>query len=183
MDNQWINKEDPGQNLAVFCDSEFWHGKDWDTQKNRIGTNKEYWEKKIYRNIERDQIVNNELVKAGWSVVRFWEKDLEETIWRLLNSDKIVTQQILLLTNKGYETVLEGWETINDLPLKKLDDHAIFEPSTIYYSTPGKIKGLEVDFVFALDEDDSSDPHELADMRLYVMATRAKHRLYRYKCK
>src|SRR5690606_35376578 len=43
--------------LAVFCDSEFWHGKDWETQKYRIKTNSEFWIKKIERNMERDRKV------------------------------------------------------------------------------------------------------------------------------
>lgn len=40
--------------IAVFVDSEFFHGKDWETQKERIKTNTEFWQKKIERNIQRD---------------------------------------------------------------------------------------------------------------------------------
>ncbi|UFH36436.1 very short patch repair endonuclease [Flavobacterium acetivorans] len=41
--------------VAVFVDSEFFHGKDWETEKLRIKTNPEFWQKKIERNIERDK--------------------------------------------------------------------------------------------------------------------------------
>ena len=65
-----------GKKIAIFCDSEFWHGKDYDKSVGRIGTNQEYWKQKIARNIERDKEVNEQLQKEGWTVIRFWEKDI-----------------------------------------------------------------------------------------------------------
>lgn len=64
--------------IAIFCDSEFWHGKDWDVLKERLdkGSNPQYWIKKITRNMERDDAVNKKLRMLGWSVVRFWGKDI-----------------------------------------------------------------------------------------------------------
>lgn len=64
--------------IAIFCDSEFWHGKDWDVLKARLdkGSNPQYWIKKITRNMERDDAVNKKLRMMGWSVVRFWGKDI-----------------------------------------------------------------------------------------------------------
>ena len=41
------------EKIAVFCDSEFWHGKDWDRENCKIKSNREYWIKKIERNIQR----------------------------------------------------------------------------------------------------------------------------------
>jgi DNA mismatch endonuclease (patch repair protein) len=66
--------------IAIFCDSEFWHGKDWDILKKRLTTNPEYWLKKIERNIQRDLIVNEELDKMGWTVLRFWEKEIKKNL-------------------------------------------------------------------------------------------------------
>jgi DNA mismatch endonuclease (patch repair protein) len=60
--------------LAVFCDSEFWHGKNWEKDKNRISTNSDYWRQKINNNIKRDKKVNKLLRKDGWTVIRFWGK-------------------------------------------------------------------------------------------------------------
>ena len=65
-----------GKKIAVFCDSEFWHGYDWENQKARIGTRREYWLKKIERNIERDEEVRRELESMGYTVIRFWGKSI-----------------------------------------------------------------------------------------------------------
>jgi len=64
--------------LAIFVDGEFWHGKDWQKRKENIKTNREYWIPKIEKNISRDQIVNAELVKEGWTVLRFWAREIEK---------------------------------------------------------------------------------------------------------
>lgn len=66
-----------GKKVAIFCDSEFWHGFDWENRKNDIKTNQEFWQKKIERNIERDRIVNEILEKDGWTVIRFWGNDIK----------------------------------------------------------------------------------------------------------
>lgn len=62
--------------IAVFCDSEFWHGKDWETKKYEIKSNRDFWYKKINRNIERDKEVNKKLKEEGWTVIRFWGKEI-----------------------------------------------------------------------------------------------------------
>lgn len=64
--------------IAIFCDSEFFHGKNWEVLKPCLeaGNNPEYWKKKISRNIERDDEVNKELLYLGWTVIRFWGKDI-----------------------------------------------------------------------------------------------------------
>jgi DNA mismatch endonuclease, patch repair protein len=63
--------------IAVFIDSEFFHGKDWETRK-RPDTNADFWFKKISRNIERDKEVNNYLQNSGWIVIRFWSTELRK---------------------------------------------------------------------------------------------------------
>ena len=63
--------------IAVFCDSSFWHGKDFD-KKKPVDTNHEYWDKKIRRNIERDKEVNHQLQSMGWKVIRFWDTDINK---------------------------------------------------------------------------------------------------------
>lgn len=66
--------------LAIFVDGEFWHGKDWFERKKDHKTNQEFWNKKIERNIERDKEVNEELTKQGWTILRFWGKDIEKKL-------------------------------------------------------------------------------------------------------
>lgn len=66
--------------IAIFCDGEFFHGKDWASQKERVqqGNNPEYWISKIERNMARDEEINRELLHLGWIVLRFWGKDIRK---------------------------------------------------------------------------------------------------------
>jgi len=73
-----------GKKLAVFCDSEFWHGKYLLEGKYVPKTNRKFWIEKLERNIERDKIVNMKLKDKGWIVLRFWESDIRK------NTDKCV---------------------------------------------------------------------------------------------
>lgn len=70
--------------IAVFCDSDFWHGYDWEKRKARIKSNQNYWIPKIERNMKRDREITAALVEQGWIVLRFWEhtirKELEECV-------------------------------------------------------------------------------------------------------
>jgi len=57
--------------LAVFVDSEYWHGKNWGKEKFRIKTNRKFCWSKIESNIKRDKAVNKELKGLGWKILRF----------------------------------------------------------------------------------------------------------------
>ena len=64
--------------IVVFCDAEFWHGKDWEIRKAKLakGKNPEFWISKIEHNRERDR-KNNETYEAmGWTVIRLWGNDI-----------------------------------------------------------------------------------------------------------
>jgi len=66
------------EHLAVFCDGDFWHGRNWRRSKKRllVGPNAEYWVAKILRNKQRDRTNQKLLEKMGWRVLRFWETDI-----------------------------------------------------------------------------------------------------------
>ena len=66
--------------IAIFCDGEFFHGKDWEVLKPKLekGNNSEYWVIKITRNRERDEEVNKKLLSMGWTVIRFWGNDIKK---------------------------------------------------------------------------------------------------------
>ena len=68
--------------IAIFCDSEFFHGKDWEVLKPRLekGNNSQYWVSKIARNRERDDEINKRLLFEGWTVIRFWGKDISDNV-------------------------------------------------------------------------------------------------------
>lgn len=67
-----------GLKIAIFCDSEFWHGKNFAENEAKLTTNREYWVKKIKRNIERDQEVTARLRGEGYTVLRFWGEEIEK---------------------------------------------------------------------------------------------------------
>ncbi len=68
--------------LAIFCDSEFFHGKDWEVLKPRLerGSNAAFWVNKISRNRERDEEVNKRLLFMGWTVIRFWGMEINKDV-------------------------------------------------------------------------------------------------------
>lgn len=64
--------------IAIFCDGEFWHGKDWPSIKARLRGNREYWLAKIERNMARDNDVDKQLYAMGWTVLHFWGEDIKK---------------------------------------------------------------------------------------------------------
>ena len=80
--------------IAIFCDSEFFHGKDWEILKLRLekGKSPDYWIKKIERNRSRDWENDKKLLSLRYTVIHFWGQDIkkhtdeclqaiEEAIW------------------------------------------------------------------------------------------------------
>ena len=65
--------------IAIFVDSEFFHGKDWETKK-KPQTNAKFWVKKIERNMQRDIEVNTYLESQSWKVLRFWSEDIKKKL-------------------------------------------------------------------------------------------------------
>ncbi|WP_295158075.1 very short patch repair endonuclease [Selenomonas sp. AE3005] len=75
------------QKIAIFVDGDFWHARGHrDNPGEQVASNKEFWQKKLARNVERDKEVNDELTEAGWLVIRFWEKDI------LTNLEKCIAE-------------------------------------------------------------------------------------------
>jgi DNA mismatch endonuclease Vsr len=66
--------------IAIFCDSEFWHGYNWKDKRKEIKSNKKFWISKIERNMERDRFVTKNLKKSGWIVLRFWGNVIDKNI-------------------------------------------------------------------------------------------------------
>lgn len=66
------------QKIAIFCDSEFFHGKDWEVLRPQLerGNNAQFWIDKITRTKERDDEANKKLMFLGWTVIRFWGKEI-----------------------------------------------------------------------------------------------------------
>ena len=94
--------------IVIFCDSEFFHGKDWEVLKPRLekGTHPESWVKKIENNRKRDEEINKELIYEGWTVVRFWGKDIKKYLDECVKMiDDIVWEQKFEETGDDLEEI------------------------------------------------------------------------------
>ena len=80
-------------NIAIFCDGEFWHGKDWDSKKSDIKSNREYWVNKIERNMQRDGEVERNLFIMDWTVLRFWGAEIRYNLSGCVAAVKSAIQQ------------------------------------------------------------------------------------------
>ncbi len=78
------------QKTAIFVDGCFWHGHNCRNTKPKA--NKEYWDNKIRRNIQRDELVTEYLKIKGWNVIRIWECELK--------NEKVVLEKITKAPNK-----------------------------------------------------------------------------------
>lgn len=70
----------PTARVAVFCDGDFWHGRDLKKRLSllRRGHNARYWINKILANVARDKQYTRQLTDAGWAVIRLWETDIHK---------------------------------------------------------------------------------------------------------
>lgn len=74
--------------IAIFCDSDYWHGYDWENRNKKIKSNREYWIPKIERNVQRDNEVTERLESEGWTVLRFWEWQIKKHLNECVSSIK-----------------------------------------------------------------------------------------------
>ena len=65
--------------VAVFVDGCFWHGHPDFFTPGKSGA---YWDAKIARTQERDRIANETLRSEGWTVLRFWDFEIEDDLER-----------------------------------------------------------------------------------------------------
>ena len=68
------------EKIAVFCDSEFWHGHDWENRKKDFKSRQDFWVSKIERNTERDKEVTAQLESEGYIVLRFFGKRIKHEL-------------------------------------------------------------------------------------------------------
>ena len=86
--------------IAVFCDSDYWHGYDWENRHQRIKSNREYWIPKIERNMQRDKEVTTQLQDAGWIVIRFWEWQIKKHLDECVG---VVVKTIAEVSSSSYD--------------------------------------------------------------------------------
>lgn len=93
--------------IAIFCDGEFFHGKDWEVLKPRLekSNNSEFWIKKISRNIERDDENDKKLLFLGWTVIRFWGDEIKKNTDECI---RVIEETIFDLKVQEYEDSYNG---------------------------------------------------------------------------
>ena len=89
--------------VAVFCDSEFWHGYDWENTRKTIKSNQDFWIPKIEKTIERDKEVTEKLKADGWNVLRFWERRIKNSISDCVN--EVVSALRLPMPQAPFRTI------------------------------------------------------------------------------
>lgn len=96
--------------IAIFCDSEFFHGKNWEAQKIRLakGNNGEFWINKISKNIIHDEEINKKLWLMGWTVIRFWGEEIKK------NTDECIKTIEEAIFEKQLDLKDDYWEEDTD---------------------------------------------------------------------
>ena len=82
-----------GKKIAIFCDSEFWHGYNWEERKKDFKSHQEFWIPKIERNMERDAEVTAKLESEGWKVIRFWGNEIKKNTAQCANTIESVFKE------------------------------------------------------------------------------------------
>jgi DNA mismatch endonuclease (patch repair protein) len=92
----------PATRVAVFCDGDFWHGRNWRSRRERLsrGTNPDYWIPKIETNMERDRRNTAALTDADWHVIRLWEADINANPEQVASLVASVVETRLRLRNR-----------------------------------------------------------------------------------
>lgn len=111
----------PSSNLAIFADSEFWHGYNFDIAKSSIKTNIPFWVNKIETNIARDKKVNETLLSQGVGVLRFYGFEIEKELPRVMEN--------IISTHKERKQIIDRIKAIKQkttLGYIKIDDKYLF---------------------------------------------------------
>jgi len=101
--------------IAIFCDGEFWHGKNWESNKNKIKENHDFWIAKIERNITRDNTNEKKLANMGWCVLRFWGRDIKKNLNECVNEIKeAIYEKTNGVDNMDYDSMVDLYVAESD---------------------------------------------------------------------
>lgn len=119
------------QKIAIFCDGDFWHGKNWENQKRNIKSNQNFWIPKIERNMTRDRNVNSELKKQGWVVLRFWESDIKKNLPACLDQIKKIMSEKNKRKSSVKEITIEEICNGKKIKIQIYGPHSLDEDGTV----------------------------------------------------
>ena len=63
----------PKYKKVIFVHGCFWHGHEDCRRSERPSSNKEFWESKLTKNIERDKQNQKKLTELGWASLVIWQ--------------------------------------------------------------------------------------------------------------
>ena len=86
--------------IAIFCDGEFWHGKDWQEKREKINSNRDYWIPKIERNMMRDAEIDKRLHALDWKVLRFWGMDIQKNLEACTSDVQSAILEVIIQQNE-----------------------------------------------------------------------------------
>lgn len=89
--------------IVIFCDSEFFHGFDWENRKSWIKSNRGYWIPKIESNMKKDKLVNKTLRDEGWKLLRFWGKEIEKNLEKCVSEIEMTIKSRMEQVNGNIE--------------------------------------------------------------------------------
>jgi DNA helicase IV len=122
----------------------------------------------------------------GDCIIRKYRNDIEQVklirddIVHLIEEDKVLPRQIVILIHSDKKSsCLVDVKKIKKYPLKSAYRPKDIRDNDIIYATIEIFKGLESDVVLLADTHLFKDDE--IQKRLYVEASRAKHRLYVYE--
>ena len=85
--------------VAIFVDGCFWHGHPDFFTPGKSGA---YWDAKIARTKERDRLANEALAHDGWTVLRFWDFEIEDGLETCIDA---VVDALELASNRAASRV------------------------------------------------------------------------------
>ena len=96
------NKDLPGKpdivikkyKLAIFVDGEFWHGYNWEEKQKQLKSNRSFWIPKIERNMQRDRQTNRALTDMGYTVFRFWSREILKDLHKVMNQIELYLESM-----------------------------------------------------------------------------------------
>ena len=97
--------------IAIFCDSEFFHGYNWGVKKQKLGNNRDYWIKKIERNMDRDRENDFKLIAMDWIPMHFWGQEILKNTANCVNA---IEELIFELQMRRYDDIIKTDEDYVD---------------------------------------------------------------------
>jgi DNA mismatch endonuclease (patch repair protein) len=97
--------------LVIFIDGDYWHGNNWKIRhlqslEDELANYSDFWKNKILSNIERDKKVNDYYNSINWTILRFWQSDIEKN----LNECMIQTLNTINTIKQKTSRAMDGTE-------------------------------------------------------------------------